>query len=49
MNETYSWKEMDDVASNRNVGAYGQRLSFQTNATYSNPRHSPVDLSKIRR
>ncbi len=49
MNETYSWKEMDDVASNRSVGAYGQRLSFQTNATYSNPRHSPVDLAKIRR
>ena len=49
MSETYSWKEMDDVASNRNVGAYGERLAFQTDATYSNPRHSPVDLTKIRR
>ena len=49
MNETYSWKEMDDVASNRNVGAYGQRLAFQTNVSYSNPQYSPVDLAKIRR
>lgn len=49
MTETYSWKEMDDVASNRSVGAYGQRLSFQTSASYSNPRHTPVDLAKIRR
>ena len=49
MTETYSWKEMDDVASNRNVGAYGQRLSFQTSVSYSNPRHSPVDLTKVRR
>ena len=49
MTETYSWKEMDDVASNRGVGAYGQRLSFQTSANYSNPRYSPVDLAKIRR
>ena len=49
MTENYSWKEMDDVASNRSVGAYGQRLTFQTNAIYSNPRHSPVDLTKVRR
>lgn len=49
MAENYSWKEIDDVASNRNVGAYGQRLTFQTNVTYSNPRHSSVDLTKIRR
>ena len=49
MTENYSWKEMDDVASNRSVGAYGQRLTFQTNVIYSNPRHSPVDLTKVRR
>ena len=49
MTENYSWKEMDDVASNRSVGAYGQRLTFQTNVIYSNPRHSPVDLTRVRR
>jgi len=49
MNETYEWKELDDVASNRNVGAYGARLSFQNRATYTNPRYSPIDLSKTRR
>ena len=48
MTETYQWKEMDDVASNRNVGAYGQRLSFQGSATYGEAKHTPVDLSKIR-
>lgn len=49
MVETYQWKEVDDVASNRSVGAYGERLFFQMSATYSNPRHTPIDLSKIRR
>lgn len=49
MNETYDWKEIDDVASNRNVGAYGARLFFQTKATYTNPRYTPIDLTKIRR
>lgn len=49
MTETYQWKELDDVLSNRNVGAYGERLFFQTTATYSKARHTPIDLSKTRR
>jgi hypothetical protein len=47
--ETYEWKEMDDVSSNRNVGPYGARQFFQANATYTNPRYTPIDLSKMRR
>jgi len=49
MNETYQWKELDDVLSNRDVGAYGARLFFQADASYSNPRYTPIDLSKMRR
>jgi hypothetical protein len=49
MNETYQWKELDDVMSNRGVGAYGARLFFQADASYSNPRYTPIDLSKMRR
>jgi hypothetical protein len=49
MVETYDWKEMADVASNRNIGPYGARQFFQANAIYSRARHSPIDLTKIRR
>ena len=49
MNETYQWKELNDVASNRNVGAYGARLFFQADASYTNARYTPVDLSRMRR
>jgi hypothetical protein len=49
MSETYDWRELDDVASNRGVGAYGERQFFQANAIYSNARHSPIDLSRMRR
>jgi len=49
MNEAYQWKELDDVMSNRQVGAYGARLFFQADASYSNPRYTPIDLSKMRR
>jgi hypothetical protein len=49
MTQTFEWKELDDVHSNRNVGAYGARLFFQANAEYQNPSHTPIDLSKMRR
>lgn len=49
MTQTFEWKELDDVHSNRNVGAYGARLFFQANATYKDPSHTPIDLSKMRR
>lgn len=37
------------MLSNRDVGAYGARLFFQASASYSDPRYTPIDLSKIRR
>lgn len=49
MTQTFEWKELDDVHSNRNVGAYGARLFFQANATYENPTLSAIDLSRMRR
>lgn len=42
--ETYDWREVDDVASGRGVGAYGGRLFFQAAGSYSNARHTPVEL-----
>ena len=49
MMQTFEWKELHDVKSNRDVGAYGARLFFQANATYSDPRHTPIDLTRMRR
>jgi hypothetical protein len=49
MAQTFEWKELDDVRSNRSVGAYGARLFFQANATYENPSLTPIDLEKTRR
>ena len=49
MTQTFEWKELDDVHSNRNVGAYGARLFFQANATYETPTLTAIDLSKMRR
>lgn len=49
MTQTFEWKELDDVHSNRNVGAYGARLFFQGNATYENPTLAAIDLNKMRR
>ena len=49
MSEKYEWRELADVASNRGIGAYGARLFFQTDATYTNPQYKPIDLSKARR
>jgi hypothetical protein len=49
MMQNFEWKEMHDVKSNRDVGAYGARLFFQANATYSDPQYTPIDLTKMRR
>lgn len=49
MMQTFDWKELDDVRSNRDVGAYGARLAFQGNATYTPGTLTPIDLSKMTR
>jgi hypothetical protein len=49
MDERYQWKELDDVRSNRDVGGYGARLFFQSNAYYTNVRYTPVDLNRMLR
>jgi hypothetical protein len=41
---TFEWRE---EASGGNIGPGGRRITFEANTKYSNPRHRPIDLSRI--
>lgn len=46
--ENYDTRPAPEGMINRGEGGYGARQSFQVNATYANPKHTPVDLTKMR-
>lgn len=46
--ENYDTRPAPEGMINRGEGGYGARQSFQVNATYANPKHTPIDLTKIR-
>ena len=41
---TFEWRE---EATGGNIGPSGRRITFEANTKYSNPRHRPIDLSRI--
>lgn len=46
--ENYDTRPAPEGMINRGEGGYGSRQSFQVNATYANPKHTPVDLTRMR-
>lgn len=45
-NGTFEWRQ---EATSGNVGTHASRISFEASTKYSNPRHKPIDLSRIAR
>lgn len=45
----YDMRPAPDNQINRGEGGYGARMTYQANADYSKPRHTPIDLTKMTR
>jgi len=46
--ENYDQRPAPEGMINRGEGGYVARQSFEVNSTYAKPRHTPIDLTKIR-
>lgn len=49
MGANYDMRPAPENQINRGEGGYGARFTYQVNADYSNPRHTPIDLTKMSR
>lgn len=49
MGANYDMRPAPDNQINRGEGGYGARMTYQANADYSKPRHTPIDLTKMTR